>query len=238
MNAIFSNRLPRRALALATLLVCSFSVQAVQQCLTRGPGTYGSVTVSGCADDQAHGVWNPMGAAQFPPSIPWPYSYEGIGLGVNENGAFACSLNFSHPINTSSIRLMLEGHQALDVLSISTSTGPYTPVPSDISALPGGVSPGPLVISGNTIVGTEMISSGIVRLTNNVPVTITSLTLQENTGDLGTLIGVCFDDAASAPVPAPEVTAVPTASEWVLGGLALLCGMLGMRRLAGRRSQA
>lgn len=234
----FSSKLSAQAFAFLAILTGAFSAQAAQQCLTRGPGTYGSVTVSGCANDPTNGVWNPYGAAQYPSGSPYPFSYEGIGLGVEQNGNFSCSLTFSHPIQTSSISLNVDGHQLLDVLSISTSAGPYTPASGDISALPGGFSPGPLVISGSTIVGTDTGSSGIVRLTNNVPSTITSLTLQEDAQQFGTLIGVCFDDAPPSPAPVPQVTAVPTTSEWVLGGLALLCGMMGMRRLPGRRGPA
>lgn len=229
---------------LAALALCSLSLtsHAAQQCLTRGPGTYGAVSVTGCDDDQANGIFNPFLATTTGQGL----SYDGIALqapGTNP----VCNLTFSRPIATSSLRLSLDGHQTYDALTISTNGNVYTPVPADISPLPGGVSPNALVISGNSIVGDGSFrdnpneprgagSSGIVQLTNNAPAALTSLTLDEAISwDGGTLIGVCFDDA---PIPA-EPTPVPTQSTAALAGLALVASLLGgwQLRRRSRRSR-
>ena len=219
------------ALAVIALAVTSLSSHAAQQCLTRGPGTYGAVTVTGCA--QTAGIVNPFdgpGAG---------FSYSGFVLGGP--GPVACTLTFSRPVATSSVAISLDAHQRPDVLTLSANGSVYTPVAGDISPLPGAVSPNQLVINGNTLIGvgafddtpSSLGSAGIVRLTNNAPAALTSLTFDEVAGDAGTLIGVCFDDA---PIPA---AAVPTQSTAALAGMALVASLLGgwQLRRRSRRSR-
>ena len=209
----------------------SLTSHAAQQCLTRGPGTYGTVTVTGCDNDPANGIINPYPAT----TVGLGFAYDGIVLQAPATTA-TCNLTFSPPIATSTLRLSLDAHQTRDVLTISANGNVYTPVPADISPLPGAVSPNALVLNGNTIIGNGSShddppsngSAGIVQLTNNAPVSLSTLTLAEAIDDHGTLIGVCFDDAPVAPTP------VPTQSTAALAGMALMASLLGVWRLRRR----
>ncbi|MFD1711416.1 hypothetical protein FVQ98_12565 [Ottowia sp. GY511] len=231
-------RLRRTVPSLAAFALCvgSLSSHAAQQCLTNGPGTYGTVTVTGCDSDPPHGLINPL------PGASVGLTFDGIAI-VSVGGTatpVTCALTFSHPILTSSVRISVDAHQQRDVLSILLNGAAYTPVAADLAALPGSPAPYQLAINGNTIVGIGSSTSvpptgdsaGIVSLTNNAPATLTSLTLNETPGDAGSLLGVCFDDALPPPA------AVPTQSTGTLAAMGLMAALLaawGLRRRASHR---
>ncbi|MFD1711415.1 hypothetical protein FVQ98_12570 [Ottowia sp. GY511] len=219
------------ALATIALGITSLASHAAPQCLTRGPGTYGAVTVSGC-EPVAGAITNPFDHTNS------RLTYDGIlFIGIIPVSPVACTLTFSHPIATSSVALSLDAHQRSDVLTLSLNGSVYTPLAADISPLPGAASPNPLVISGNTLIGIGSLqdtprslgSAGIVRFTNQAPAALTSLTFEEMPGDGGTLIGVCFDDALAPPA------AVPTQSAGAMAGMALMAGLLGAWQIRRRR---
>lgn len=207
---------------------------AARQCLAL-PGTYGAVTVTGCENDPANGIFNPVSTV-----LGADYPYDGVALG-QMSGNLTCTYGFSHSIASNSITIDVDIINPVDRFSVELDSQPYAFTASDIV-----VTPLPL-----STMGTETIeaqggavqnaastsgSSGTVRLGASAPARISTLKLNMDSSGGGGPTRVCIDDAAVV-VPPSAPTPVPSTSLWSLLALGPMIGLAGIAGFSRRRKQ-
>lgn len=220
------------------VLIAGFSqsAMAAKQCLSVA-GTYGNVSVTGCDNDPANGILNPIMSIEGN-GLPVGYSYDGLALG-GLPANLSCTYNFSHSIATNSITVDLDGLNTGDQFSVELDGQPYTFTPSDIVQTPlppVRLSDESVAAMGGAIQnapGTDN-SSGTVGLLSSAPARVSSLTLKMNALGYGSVTRVCLDDTALPSPVAP--TPVPTNSEWGLLLISALLGMFGIARMRKRHN--
>ncbi|WP_429951905.1 Ig-like domain-containing protein [Comamonas sediminis] len=178
---------------------CAQLALAARQCLAL-PGTYGAVTVTGCENDPANGIYNPVGAI-----LGAGYPYDGLALGQVYQ-PLTCTYGFSHSIATSSITIDLDIINPADKFTVELDGQPYVFVPTDIvqTPLPGGASSTELIaVESGAVLNAPSTSSssGTVRLSSTAPARISTLKLNMDASGGGGVTRVCIDDAAEVVPP-------------------------------------
>ncbi|GAB2483561.1 hypothetical protein GCM10027082_38030 [Comamonas humi] len=230
-----------RASLLTFAALAASQVQAANQCL-KGPGTYGSLTVGGCATStDANGVGVIADFAQ----VVAGYPYAGLALNLPGLGSgpesLSCTYTFSHPVLRSSVTVSLDVLDPDDVLAVSFDGTPYGFTSADLvqAPLPSSylnVSTGTPVFASGTVKGASPPASGALQLRSSGPQWVSSMTLtmsnQSGFGG-GAVTGVCVDDA---PPPPPVTAAAPVPGLWP-GAVALLGLLLAGSAAVVRRRQ-
>jgi len=224
-------------------LIAMQSATAAQQCLAL-PGIYGAVTVSGCANDPANGVYNPVSSI-----LGAGYPYDGLALGELQNTIISCTYSFSHPILASSITVDLDILQPGDDFSVIIDGQPYAFTNADIVQ-----SPLPPDSSSPFPIGVDTLTqqSGVISLPAGVPITssgsakvkvsagqwISSLKLNmQVTEGNGGVSRVCIDDAAQIIPSSPVATPVPMGLATIVPasvGVIVFAAFLARRRKSSR----
>ncbi|UBB15353.1 Ig-like domain-containing protein [Comamonas odontotermitis] len=195
------------------ILTCLGGAQqaiAAKQCLGL-PGTYGAVTVSGCANDYAIGVINPASSLPGFTSTYPAYPYDGLALG-GLPGNLTCTYNFSHSIATNSITIDLDfihkndlnaNPPTQDSFTVEINGSAYAFSSSDIIKTPliDGASPQVIAANLGRIQNAPETynSSGTVQIGATAPIRTTTLKLSMDSGIGGGVTRVCLDDTAHLP---------------------------------------
>lgn len=214
----------KKYVAVGCLGFACISANSAEQCVNLS-GVYGAVTVTTSCTGQPSQVLNPS-----------PLSINGRNsILLNDggsNGPVACTFAFSKPLNTSSLRLYIDGQDnspgiTEERTAISINGSGYTVTSADLSGpLAGAFGPLPISAVAGVINGPQPsgLGSGTFAVTGSAPAALTSFTITYS-GEFGTTFySVCVDDADFVPVASGAVP-IPTLSEW---GLLLATAAMGL----------